>query len=386
MNSDRDRFGELRELIAALFENGLSEAQELRLDRLVADDADARQFYLERMFLHGRLAWEQRPELARLELSPAPPAKIDVSDSPAAVPRTPVLGFLGPVVAYVRDSRLLLFSLVALTLTGWFVFQLGSVLLSHWRGQNARVANGGVDPNSAAARQQGAAGAGLPNRSAHEQALAWLSGSVGSRWRTVAAEKAAHDEDSADAVFLPLGTEFTAARQMRLVAGMAEITFGSGAKVVLAAPAVFSVATARQADLEVGKLSARVPHGAAGFLIDTPAGSVRDLGTEFGVEVTPERTMEVQVYVGEVKIDAPAGQDAAAGGRSIRATAGQTVHVAPGKQATVVKSTDSRLHHDLTLSSDSRAKELAAYLDFVRKLKPVVWLRMEEPDGALDDS
>src|SRR6202035_1471725 len=114
----------------------------------------------------------------------------------------------------------------------------------------------------------------------------------------------------AEPEFWEIGTEFPASQQVKLVGGLGEITFRSGAKVVISAPAQFSVSSGLETDLEIGKLSARVPHdpshpGATGFTVNTPAGSVVDLGTEFGVEVTPDHKLDVQVFVGEVKISSP---------------------------------------------------------------------------------
>ena len=182
-------------------------------------------------------------------------------------------------------------------------------------------------------------------------------------------------------VFWPLGSEFPAARQVRLVSGLAEITFASGAKLVLSAPVQFAIVSGTKAELQVGKLTARVPHRVAGFTIGTPAGNVVDLGTEFGVEVTPDRKLDVQVFVGQVKVAAPTdaagGATAAARTKEVRVTAGRTLHLAPGKPAEFVASKENRFHRDLELNSDSRDRESTDYLDFVRKLKPVIWYRME---------
>ena len=133
----------------------------------------------------------------------------------------------------------------------------------------------------------------------------------------------------------------------------------------------------------MGKLTARVPHTAAGFTVSTPAGKVVDLGTEFGVEVRPDRTMDVQVFVGAVKVSS-AGVDSAGGSTCGEAhvVAGQTVHVETGKGAVLVQSKDNRFRRNLKLEDNSREMQLAAYHDFMMRLKPVVWLRMEGKAGA----
>ncbi len=221
----------------------------------------------------------------------------------------------------------------------------------------------------------------------HPNAFAWLSGSVGGRWQVVAANPtngipAAGSVravgNAAEPAQWDIGTEFIGGQRVDLVSGLCEITFRSGAKVVVSAPARFSVTSALRAELQVGKLAARVPHTAIGFTVNTPFGSVVDLGTEFGVEVTPDHNLDVQVFVGDVKVSAPSGGGGDEPAADVHVTAGKTVHVEPGQPPTVAESKDKdRFHRDLKIDSDSNDKQIAAYLDFVRQLKPVVWLRME---------
>ena len=109
---------------------------------------------------------------------------------------SPVLGFLAGAVDYINSSRTLLFSLVALALTGWFAFQLGSVLLGHWRGQTARIAELGSDRPPLAQQNLGMDG-GLPSQ--HDSVPAWISESISARWEMVAAT--AGQGDRADRQF-----------------------------------------------------------------------------------------------------------------------------------------------------------------------------------------
>ena len=291
-----------------------------------------------------------------------------------------MLGFLGGAVNYVNQSRTLLFSLVALMLSGWFVFQVGSILFSRWKGQDAIVANSAKAPGQGGARNAGPAFVpGSP--AADSKTMAWLTASVSGRWEAVAMGQrpagSIPDRSGAGPIYLPDGSEFVAGQRWNLVSGLAEITFRSGAKIILNAPARFSVTSSMAANLQVGKLTAKVPHVATGFTVSTPAGNVVDLGTEFGVEVTSDRKLDVQVFVGEVKVDRSADGTGSGAEPPTHVVAGQTVHIEPGKPTTIVASKDQRFHRDLTLADDSSQKETAAYLDFVRKLKPVVWYRME---------
>ena len=88
---------------------------------------------------------------------------------------------------------------------------------------------------------------------------------------------------------------------LRLKAGWVQVAFYSGARVVIEGPARVRVVSASEAFCEKGRLMAEVPPQARGFRVDTPQLQVVDLGTEFGVEVTPAAA-EVHVFKGEVEV------------------------------------------------------------------------------------
>src|SRR5262249_32455173 len=96
-----------------------------------------------------------------------------------------------------------------------------------------------------------------------------------------------------------LGTRLKPGR-LNLEEGLAEITFDSGAKVLLEAPAVFEVSPPRQAYLGRGKLTAEVPAAAIGFRVDTPrATAVAALaGTEFGLVAEASGRTDVFAFGG----------------------------------------------------------------------------------------
>lgn len=85
-----------------------------------------------------------------------------------------------------------------------------------------------------------------------------------------------------------------------LKSGHLELTFNSGATVLLAGPCRFRVDKELNGTLFMGKLAASVPPRARGFVIDTPTSEVVDLGTEFGVAVDSSGQSEVHVFEGEV--------------------------------------------------------------------------------------
>jgi len=86
-----------------------------------------------------------------------------------------------------------------------------------------------------------------------------------------------------------------------LASGSVELTFDCGAVVVLEGPARLALESEYRTKIESGRLRADVPHQAIGFLIETPGGTVRDLGTAFGVDVARNGKTELHVLQGKVE-------------------------------------------------------------------------------------
>jgi len=104
-----------------------------------------------------------------------------------------------------------------------------------------------------------------------------------------------------------LGQSLPACR-LAIDSGSVEITFASGARVLLRGPAEFGVLSPLRGELLRGDLAARVPPGAEGFVVDTPSVEVVDLGTAFGVRVGDDGTADVRVFEGvvEARAETPA--------------------------------------------------------------------------------
>lgn len=90
---------------------------------------------------------------------------------------------------------------------------------------------------------------------------------------------------------------------LRLKSGLAEIEFYQGARVTLEGPAAFRLVSPSEAFCSAGKLSAHVPPQAKGFRIDTPKGTIVDLGTDFGLDLNATAA-ELHVFKGEVELHA----------------------------------------------------------------------------------
>ena len=118
-------------------------------------------------------------------------------------------------------------------------------------------------------------------------------------------------------------------RKYALASGLMEITYDTGAKVILQGPCTYEVDSAAGGFLSLGKLTARVEkNDECGMMNDevedteirtshhfsihplihlfsvrTPTAIVTDLGTEFGVEVKPGTGTEVHVFRGRVEAE-----------------------------------------------------------------------------------
>lgn len=99
---------------------------------------------------------------------------------------------------------------------------------------------------------------------------------------------------------LKFGDQLSPGRHLELRQGLMQLTFATGAKVVLEGPTDFTVTAPGQATLERGRLSAAVPRFARGYTILTPTAEVVDLGTEFGVDVDAAGRSQVHVFEGDV--------------------------------------------------------------------------------------
>ncbi|QDT66676.1 LamG-like jellyroll fold domain-containing protein [Calycomorphotria hydatis] len=86
-----------------------------------------------------------------------------------------------------------------------------------------------------------------------------------------------------------------------IASGHAQVEFFCGATVVIEGPAELDLQSAMSAKVMQGRLRANVPPAARGFSLEADDFKVVDLGTEFGLTVSPEES-NVQVFDGEVEV------------------------------------------------------------------------------------
>jgi hypothetical protein len=90
-------------------------------------------------------------------------------------------------------------------------------------------------------------------------------------------------------------------QHVELASGFAEITFDSGAVVLLSGPAVLEVNSAWISTLRRGAVKVSVPSQAIGFRVSNSAVDVVDMGTEFSMVADDQGGAEVLVLKGKVQ-------------------------------------------------------------------------------------
>jgi hypothetical protein len=100
---------------------------------------------------------------------------------------------------------------------------------------------------------------------------------------------------------LNTGDFFHRGQQLKFDGGLAEVTFDSGAVVLLEGPAVFDITSAWDSTLRLGAIKVKVPEQALGFRVSNRAVEVVDIGTEFSMVADDEGNADVLVLQGEVE-------------------------------------------------------------------------------------
>ena len=98
------------------------------------------------------------------------------------------------------------------------------------------------------------------------------------------------------------GDELTRGQRLDLQSGFAEVTFDSGAQLLLEGPVSLDLHSAWEAEFHRGSLKANVPPEAIGFRVTSAAVEVVDLGTEFSMTAEEGGVAEVFVQKGAVEV------------------------------------------------------------------------------------
>jgi ferric-dicitrate binding protein FerR (iron transport regulator) len=101
---------------------------------------------------------------------------------------------------------------------------------------------------------------------------------------------------------LAVGSFLEDGQKLELMKGRAEITFRSGAKLLLEAPVSVQLESANELRLNNGRIAAKVPRQAIGFTVNSSLASFVDLGTAFTVDLEAEKSFKLLVFEGLVEV------------------------------------------------------------------------------------
>jgi hypothetical protein len=287
MSSPSEKRRQVYDLTDALLTGVLDAKEAHRLNDLVCNDAEARRHYVR--FMHDSAMLHQWAE-----------------DAPAAEVVPPIIVDSSP------DARRPL--AVSLSPGGFlFSYVVGAVLLGIGLLAGWTWTVSGYHPLPLTL---GAAPQALPSAESEPVApsVGRITGLVDCRWASPQAGLPAYPAFTGDAVAL--------GRRYDLASGFMEITYDTGATVVLQGPAVYEVESASGGFLSLGKLAARVESRESSvkssdrqrngsqlstlnsrlFSVRTPTAIVTDLGTEFGVEVEKSGTTKSHVFRGRIDV------------------------------------------------------------------------------------
>jgi hypothetical protein len=254
---------EILTLADAVCSGTATAAQVERLNFMLATDAEAAMLYATYLRMHGQLVWRYRDEIAATTAD-APQA--DAESQPQDY------GFLGNIVhnaaGYLWESHT--FSYI---MTGFIM------LVCIGLGVTWNMSDYPIPPQAAFSIQE-------PSRIY----VGEITGIANGQWPADAPRSFHHDR-----VFI--------GQRITLNAGMLEITYDTGAKVILQAPVLFEIDSTNSGFVLRGKLTGKITSELArGFTIRTPTATMVDLGTEFGVDVDSTGRTASHVFRGEVKL------------------------------------------------------------------------------------
>jgi hypothetical protein len=253
---------DIMELTGLFCDGTISPEQAARLEKLVAESADARKYVLDSFQVHCELAWEfgRGGEGAGSHSLGIVKGNGRIFTDLISTQTKEGVSLASPAIA--RPTRRWLYAGVAACIFAATVLVAITTL--------------------------------RPPR--HERQLApefvaHLEKLNGVHWR----------DDTAAEVARPL----PAGRRLAIDRGLAQVNFESGAEIVVQGPAEIELQSANSVALRSGSLTAEVPAKARGFEVHSPNAALIDLGTRFGIACQAGQT-DVEVFSGNVVLRAAA--------------------------------------------------------------------------------
>jgi len=183
--------------------------------------------------------------------------------------------------------------------------------------------------------------------------------------------------DGAPATRFASGNALGAGR-LHLISGRASLMFTSGVILDLEGPADLELLAADRVLCRNGRLRTKVPKGAEGFCVETPSGAVTDLGTEFGVSISPDGKTQVAIFEGkaEISLQIP-GQE---GIRTVTLNQRESAELLPGTGEIRPRSTATFLSAS-TIQLPPLPLGLE-YAETIRAAKPSLYWRLDRAEDG----
>ena len=315
MNAPQDSYDELHALVGALCDDAIDAEQFAHLQHLLASDLAAQQFYVRYMDLYGALRrLEQKDERKSQSFSfGGVLPSVDRNKDRAACDKGLSIGL--PLIVPASSAPVSSFASVAFVSYAIAAMVVGSWLLiaSMWiLPDRTDVARSLPQPD--------------PRAVSDPTCIARITAMVDCVWEgagfrvqgsgTVNHKSEIRNQNSA----VHLGD------RLALKSGLLELTYDTGAKVILQGPVAYQVESPSGGYLSLGKLTAKLEkksevrgQGSESanqkseiidqkFAVRTPTAVVTDLGTEFGVEVENTGRTTSHVFRGSVQMETVVGE------------------------------------------------------------------------------
>jgi hypothetical protein len=323
MNLTPSQIEELRSLLARCGDAPMSQAEIERLNELLAADSQAQQMFADYAMLDAclEMVWNDADEQEIGDF--ANESACEEETAPIVIQASPVLH------ASLSSLHLPLGGLM-------FSYSVAAVVVA------VGLLVGWACHVSLPVDRQDIAGKNPPStpvpahRESSTVSVALITGMVDCRW--------------VDPHEAPVGFDRIAlGRKYALISGLMEISYDTGARVILQGPCEYEVCSEAGGYLVFGKSTARIekkdsekpgrdlskPTSLELFSIRTPTATVVDLGTEFGVEVDKSGASMTHVYQGKVELRV--GDGTVAKIKAVSLNKGESARVKIGKsQAPVV--------------------------------------------------
>jgi hypothetical protein len=272
MTNPPSRSDELFGLLSDLVDGELTRSRSDRLRELLRDDPEMQDLYLRFMGLHAQLHLDYASGTGPADMPGGSSMPLKPLSSPSLDQSVGDLfgeEFARPDIA-ISPAR----SWLASATVGWtlaIVFAIGLVAVLRSPG-----------PRKVPTSERPLVKVDVAD------SVAVIVRSTGARWES------GNGRDPREGDLLPKG-------RLRVREGRVILSMLNGVTVIVEGPADFELVSIDRIACYSGKLRARVPEGAEGFVISGPGSAVVDMGTEFGVNVKSDGKSRGKVFEGEVE-------------------------------------------------------------------------------------